>query len=84
MVQTLLTTHQVNLFMVLPADMTKTDLTLATGGDRNVNGSDEVDGIGKGLYGCWSSIGYSINSASHSCCSIPTAGSRSMLNSQVF
>jgi hypothetical protein len=37
------------------ADMTKTDLTLAT---------DEVDGAGKGLYGA-GRFGYSINSASH-------------------
>jgi len=44
-------------------NMTKTDLTLGAGGVRNVNGSDEVDGRGKGLYGA-GAYGYSINSAS--------------------
>jgi hypothetical protein len=47
------------------ADMTKTNLTLGAGGVRNVNGSDEVDGRGKGLYGA-GQYGYSINSASTS------------------
>jgi hypothetical protein len=46
-------------------DLTKTNLTLGAGGTRNVNGSDEVDGRGVGLYGV-GRYGYSINSASTS------------------
>jgi hypothetical protein len=45
------------------ADMTKTDLTLAT---------DEVDGVGKGLYGA-GRFGYSINSASQGSPTFSTA-----------
>ena len=54
------------------SDLTKTDLTLGNGGVRNVNGSDEVDGIGKGLYGS-GKYGYSINSASTAVVA-PTSG----------
>jgi len=45
------------------SDLTKTNLTLGAGGVRNINGSDEVDGRGVGLYGA-GKYGYSINSAS--------------------
>ena len=54
------------------SDLTKTDLTLGNGGLRNVNGSDEVDGRGKGLYGA-GQYGYSINSASSVATVVPVA-----------